>query len=147
MSDPPNSGTQRSAWSVLAAAILIVLALLIAAAGVLLLNEVAVRGHSPGGSGGVFELLVGLGVGLLLVAALHLWAATSTWRGRHTPARRVGWTFVLLGGVVFGLCLISARDVAALVLLYPLAYGAILLCLSFAKREIAASDGSNRGLA
>jgi hypothetical protein len=150
VSELGDSGTKRSAWTVLAAAILTLLALPFGAFGASLLNEVMVRGHVPGGSGGVFEVMVGSGVGLLIVAAIHVWAAVSTWREpvrSGSPGRLVGWAGVVLGSVAFGLSLIGAADVAPIVLAFPLAYGAILVCLRNSARdsqEPAAIGGPSR---
>lgn len=128
-------GTQRGVGMVLAAALLLLLALPFAAMGVWLLNEVLVRGHAPGssgagGSGGVFEAMVASGVGLLLVAALHLAAAALTWRGSsRSLAHSIALAGVVLGAAAVGLSLFGARDVVALVLPFPLAYAAVLVCL------------------
>ena len=121
---------QRSTATVLAVAILLAFAVLLGGMGLLLLTEIPVRGHAPGASGGVFEAILGLGVGLLLAAVVHLVAATRTWRGLSlTLARAVSWAGLVLGTVAFVLSLIGAADVAVLVLLVPLAYGVVLVGL------------------
>ncbi len=128
-------GTQRGVGMVLAAALLLLLALPFAAMGVWLLNEVLARGHVPGGSGGVFEVLVGSGVGLLLVAAIHLAGAALTWRGSsRSLGHSIAFAGVVLGAAAVGLALFGARDVVALVLPFPLAYAAVLVCLRSARR-------------
>jgi len=120
---------------VLAAALLLLLALPFAAMSVRLLNEVLVRGHAPGSSGGVFEVLVGSGVGLLLVAAIHLAGAALTWRGSsRLLAHSIALAGVVLGAAAVGLSLFGARDVVALALPFPLAYAAVLVCLRSARR-------------
>lgn len=124
-------GRQRSARTVVATALLLLLALPFAAWGVMLLNEVRVRGHVPGGSGGVFEAMVGLGIAFLLVAAIHLAAAASTWRDpAHSSGRMVGLAGLVLGLAAVGLVLSGgALDVFIFVVTVPIAYGAVLLLL------------------
>lgn len=134
---------QRSVGTVLAAALLLVLALPFAGMGVVLLNEVLVRGHAPGGStaggsGGVFEVLVVSGLGLLLVASIHLGAAALAWRGplrAGSPAQRVGWAGVIFGLAALAMSLFGAPDVAAFVLPFPVGYGAVLVCLRSAQER------------
>jgi len=128
-------GQKGSARTILAAALLLLLALPFAAMGVLLLNEVVIRGHVPSRSGGVFEVLVGSGVGLLLVAAIHLAGAALTWRGSsRSLAHSIALAGVVLGAAAVGLSLFGARDVVALVLPFPLAYAAVLVGLRSARR-------------
>ena len=132
-----NGRAERSVSAVLAAAILLLLALPFAALGVYALNEVVVRRHVPGGSGGVFEVLFGSGVGLLIVAAIHVAAAASTWRGRSGPgslAPLIGRAGLVLSVAALGLALFGAREVAPIVLLFGAAYGTVLVCLRGAGR-------------
>ena len=136
-SNDNRSGAGRSAGSVLAAAIFALHALPFAAWGMYALNEVVIRQHVPGGSGGVFEVLLGSGIGLLIVAAIHVAAAASTWRGRSGPgslAQLTGRTGLVLSVVALGLALFGAREVAPMVLLFCLAYGTVLVCLRGAGR-------------
>lgn len=137
-------GTQRNVGTILAAALLLLLALPFAAWGVGLLNEVVVRGHAPGGSGGVFEALVGAGVGMLLIAAIHVAAAVLTLRGpsrRGSPAQSIALAGVVIGVAGLALALFGAPDVAGLPLLFVLAYGAVLVCLRSARSDSHARPG------
>src|SRR5688572_15003021 len=101
--------TKRNMGTIVATVILLLLAIPFAAMGASLLNQIPLRGHTPGNSGGVFEALAVVGGGLLLVAAVHVVAAVVLlWRGSFAPARQIGLAGVILGGVAIGLSLFGA---------------------------------------
>ena len=133
-------------WTAFAAALLFLLALPFGVFAGDLIGEILARGHAPGASGGVFEAMAGLAALMLLIAAAHIVAAAQAWRQRVRPgslAGVVGLSGLALGSAAFAITFFNARDVAALVLLFPVSYLAVLLALRAARPASSAVLGAD----
>jgi hypothetical protein len=135
---------RHDTWTALAGALFFLLALPFGAIAAFLIGDVLARGHEPGRSGGLFEVMVGLAGLLSLIAVGHIAAAVQTWRQRgrsDSLGRMVGLVGFGLGSAVFGITLFSARDVAAWALLIPASYLVVLLALRAARPHGASRTG------
>ena len=105
---------------------MLILGTIFAGTGLVALNEILIKGHALGASGGVAEIFALLGVVLLFVAATHFRAAWAAWRGSTGLPWQISLVGLGVGAVATALCLFGAPSVLVAVLPFPLAYGAVL---------------------